>query len=61
MLNFEYDADLEREVIAKEAFDQGLEQAALNMLKDNQDLSYITKITGITLSRLHALQKEIES
>ena len=71
MLDFEYDAELEREVLTEEAHAQGLEQGleqghtqgieqvALHMLIDKQDPAYIMRITGVTAERLGVLQQEI--
>ena len=69
MLGFEYDADLEREVIEEEAIEKGIEQGseqmalniALNMLKAQQTPAFITKMTGVTARRLRALRKELEA
>ena len=59
MLEFEYDAELEREVLLEEAIEQGIEQGieqvALNMLRKGMAHEDISGVTGLSLERLEAL------
>ncbi|MCL2049534.1 MAG: hypothetical protein FWG87_12515 [Defluviitaleaceae bacterium] len=38
---------------------QGLEQAVVNMLREDMDISKISRLTGIEISRITELQSEL--
>ena len=48
---------LARETGIKQGIEQGLRLTAENLLKDNKDASYISKITGLSIEKI----KEISS
>ena len=48
---------LARETGIKQSIEQGLRLTAENLLKDNKDVSYISKITGLSTEKI----KEISS
>lgn len=42
----------------KEGLEQGIEQTALNLLKENVDIGIISKVTGLNISQIKKLESE---
>ncbi len=72
MLNWTYNAEEEREAARDEGkeqgiiqgIEQGIEQGiirtAVNLILENQNFNFISKITGLTIERITELDEELK-